>query len=237
MLEEILEFIVNNNIHIFCLQDTGNQSLSYYEFQKRNLIFTQNKFDPKDPSGRIATIFQKNIQLKLLPQEQNRIQVFQTPFPTMHCLNNMPNMGNTDFTQSIINLTKIQKNILLGDFNSVADPKFDKFSNYSLQSQTAHKNISILLREGLKDSFRKLHPDDRKYTRWGSRTTSSGDSIITLSRIDYILCSTQMQKKLKSCDILESNIFNSDHRIGTSSFETELYISPTAPRIPTIKKN
>ena len=64
------------------------------------------------------------------------------------------------------------------------------------------------------DTFRKLHPYEKKFTR-------SNDQI--KSRIDYIWTSKDLGQGLISCKITESDtITNSDHAIVSANIATEI---------------
>ena len=64
------------------------------------------------------------------------------------------------------------------------------------------------------DTFRKLHPISKKFTR---------SNEIVKSRIDYIWISNKLRKGLLQCNIIEAdNITNSDHSLVTAKLLTEI---------------
>jgi len=111
-----------------------------------------------------------------------------------------------------INKLKNKNIILAGDFNiahkeiDLARPKHNK--NNIMFTPEERERITKLHSLGFVDTYRKLHPQGKKYTWWpyfaNARTRNLG------WRIDYIFVTHQLIKKLKSAKIL-TKITGSDH--------------------------
>lgn len=102
--------------------------------------------------------------------------------------------------------------ILIGDFNiahkeiDLARPKENK--NNIMFTEGERKQIDKLLNLGFIDTFRKLNPEDKKYTWWpyfaNARQRNLG------WRIDYVFISKTLLPKLKNAFIL-TEVKGSDH--------------------------
>lgn len=102
--------------------------------------------------------------------------------------------------------------LVCGDFN-IARTALDvydeqavsQFAGYTLQERESFETAFM---SWLKDAFRELHPDTRKYTWWSyysrGRDNDQGE------RIDYWLASPQLMDKIKDVTIL-TDVFGSDH--------------------------
>jgi exodeoxyribonuclease-3 len=112
----------------------------------------------------------------------------------------------------IAELEKQKPVIICGDFNAahteidLARPK-DNENNAGFTKEE-RKGFDNYIKHGMIDTFRHLHPDERKYTWWTFRANARARNIGW--RIDYFLVSAKLAPKIKSADILD-NVTGSDH--------------------------
>jgi len=117
------------------------------------------------------------------------------------------------FAKYLKTLQGVKPIIVTGDFNvahRAIDLKNDK-SNYNKTSgytQVEIDGLDRILKTGLLDMFRSLHPEEVKYTFWSqrfnARKTNAG------WRIDYFLASKSLKDRITDCEI-HNDIFGSDH--------------------------
>ncbi len=102
--------------------------------------------------------------------------------------------------------------IVSGDLNVANEPIDLKnpSSNHHSAGFTDEERAKFkeLLAIGLRDAFRELHPEERKYSYWSyfrqARKTNAG------WRIDYFLVSEDLFGKVRNAEIL-NDVFGSDH--------------------------
>lgn len=113
---------------------------------------------------------------------------------------------------SYISTVKRKPIIVCGDLNcaltplDLANPKANEGNpGYSPQERG---KLQELLNSGFTDSFRHLHPEERKYSWWSYRANARARDIGW--RIDYFLVSDFAKDKITTADIL-TDIHGSDH--------------------------
>lgn len=122
------------------------------------------------------------------------------------------NLWDPAFLKHLQNLEKHKPVIVCGDFNAahteidLARPKDNEFNaGYTREER---QGITNIISAGFVDTFRKLHPNDKRYTWWSFRAAARERNIGW--RIDYFFISKSLAKNLKSAEIYE-NILGSDH--------------------------
>ena len=102
--------------------------------------------------------------------------------------------------------------IICGDLNVAATPldlaRPEANVNNPGYSPQEREKFSALLDAGFVDSFRHLHPDEKKYSWWSYRANAREKNIGW--RIDYFLTSDFAADAIKSADIL-TDVYGSDH--------------------------
>lgn len=102
--------------------------------------------------------------------------------------------------------------IICGDLNVAATPldlaRPEANVNNPGYSPQEREKFSALLGAGFVDSFRHLHPDEKKYSWWSYRANAREKNIGW--RIDYFLTSDFAADSIKSADIL-TDVYGSDH--------------------------
>ena len=117
------------------------------------------------------------------------------------------------FRQFIVRLNRRKPVIVCGDFNVAhqeidiarAKENYNKSAGYT---QAEIDGIQKLLDEGFTDTFRKLHPDEIKYTYWNNMFNSRARNVGW--RIDYFLVSNSLLPNVKSASIY-NEYMGSDH--------------------------
>ena len=109
-------------------------------------------------------------------------------------------------------LEKSKPVIMCGDFNA-AHTEIDL-----ARPETNHHNadftdeersgVTNIIKSGFIDTFRALHPDERRYTWWSHMANARARNIGW--RIDYFFISDALKENLKSAEIYE-NVTGSDH--------------------------
>ena len=101
-------------------------------------------------------------------------------------------------------MKKNTKIIILGDFNDIRNNDLDQ-SRIESKRSTKLPIISWLENSRMIDSFRYLHPHEKKFSRLNA---------LVNSRIDYIWVSKELGSGLIHSDIIEADtITGSDHSI------------------------
>ena len=116
------------------------------------------------------------------------------------------------FLKFIKDLEKHKPVVVCGDFNAahtaidLARPE-DNEQNAGYTKEE-RRGIENLINAGFIDTFRSLHPDERRYTWWTFRAGARARNIGW--RIDYFFISRTLLSNLKSAEIHESHL-GSDH--------------------------
>lgn len=116
------------------------------------------------------------------------------------------------FLKFLKDLEKQKPVVVCGDFNAahteidLARPD-DNTENAGF-TVAERQGIENLTNAGFLDTFRFMHPDERRYTWWTWRANARTRNIGW--RIDYFFISRSLEKNLKSAEIYE-NITGSDH--------------------------
>ena len=118
----------------------------------------------------------------------------------------------SDLRNYVSKLLKKKEVIITGDLNvahNEIDLKNPDSNHFSAGFTDEERNeFSKLLNLGFIDTFRYLHPEEKKYSYWSyrmnARKTNAG------WRIDYFLVSNNLKDKIKQSEIL-NDVFGSDH--------------------------
>lgn len=173
---------------------------------------------------RMTFLANKSCEENNIAVHEGRIQVAE--FPEFYLVNvYTPNskhdlsrlkLRETEWDPGFLGLLKeLEKTkpvITCGDFNAahteidLARPK-DNEQNAGYTPEE-RKGIDNLINAGFIDTFRALHPDEKRYTWWTWRANARARNIGW--RIDYFFISEALKKNLKSAEIYE-NIAGSDH--------------------------
>ena len=116
------------------------------------------------------------------------------------------------FLEYLKDLEKHKPVVVCGDFNAahteidLARPKDNEHNaGYTKEER---QGIENLIQAGFIDTFRALHPADRRYTWWTWRARARERNVGW--RIDYFFISKSLEKNLRSAEIHE-NVLGSDH--------------------------
>lgn len=117
-----------------------------------------------------------------------------------------------EFLKYLKTLEETKPVVVCGDFNAaheeidIARPKTNHHSAGFTDEE--RQGITNLLRAGLIDTFRFLHPDSVRYTWWSHWGQARANNVGW--RIDYFFISKVLKKKIRSAEIYE-NVMGSDH--------------------------
>ncbi|MDO4526797.1 MAG: exodeoxyribonuclease III [Candidatus Saccharibacteria bacterium] len=116
------------------------------------------------------------------------------------------------FLRFLQELEKTKPVVVCGDFNAahteidLARPEANR-QNAGFTDEE-RKGISNILEAGFVDTFRALHPEERRYTWWTWRANARARGIGW--RIDYFFISGSLKSRLKDAEIYD-NVVGSDH--------------------------
>lgn len=132
--------------------------------------------------------------------------------PDLSRLKLRENLWDPTFLKYLKDLEKTKPVVVCGDFNAahteidLARPKQnEKNAGYTKEER---QGIENLINAGFIDTFRTLHPNEKRYTWWSHWGHARENNVGW--RIDYFFVSKSLQKNLKSAEIYE-NITGSDH--------------------------
>jgi exodeoxyribonuclease-3 len=118
-----------------------------------------------------------------------------------------------DFQSYAVELQKSRPNLILcGDYNichepiDIHDPVRNAHSSGFLPEE--REWMTRFLSAGFTDSFRYLHPEERKYTWWSYRSNARANN--KGWRIDYCMVSNAMKERITGASIL-NDALHSDH--------------------------
>lgn len=109
-------------------------------------------------------------------------------------------------------LEKSKPVIMCGDFNAahteidLARPEANHHNAGFTDEERS--GVTNIIKSGFIDTFRALHPDERRYTWWSHMANARARNIGW--RIDYFFISDALKENLKSAEIYE-NVTGSDH--------------------------
>jgi exodeoxyribonuclease III len=215
----------------FCVQETkaqDNQVATALETLEGYHLYS-NSAEKKGYSG--VAIMCKNEPISATPNigieaHDNEGRVLTLEYPNFYLVNvYVPNSGNAlkrldyraewdrSFAAHLDKLGRKKDLIVTGDFNvahqaiDLARPKenYNKTSGYT---QTEIDGMDGILKTGLYDSFRMMHPETVKYTFWSTRFNARARN--TGWRIDYFLVCNGLKNKLTSATV-HDDVMGSDH--------------------------
>lgn len=227
----LLESLRNLNADIVCLQETKatvNQVKEVLQDLDHYQVYA-NEADRKGYSGTAILTKEKPINVTYdigIAEYDKEGRVITAEYLDFYLVNvYVPNSGaglvrldyRKRWDEALLNylqvLEKLKPVIFCGDLNVAHQPidiKNDK-ANYNKSAgytQTEIDGMDNYLDSGLVDSFRKLHPDEEKFSWWSFRANARARNIGW--RIDYVLLSKGLVPKLKEAYIL-NDVQGSDH--------------------------
>lgn len=228
------QFIENYNPDILCLQETkakqGQAEVDLKEYKeiwnsalrpgysgtavftkikplsisnsfKTDQDFADNFGDPLD-EGRVQTIEFENFYLVNIYTPNSK--------RALERLSLREKLWDPAIKKHLENLDKPV--VVCGDFNAahteidLARPRENR-KNAGFTDEE-RKGVENLLNAGFIDTFRALHPDQRRYTWWSHWGHARENNVGW--RIDYFFISKSLRKNLRSAEIYE-NVKGSDH--------------------------
>ncbi|MBI1305023.1 MAG: exodeoxyribonuclease III [Bacteroidetes bacterium] len=227
----LLDIINDFDADIFCIQETKAQDAQVDEAlsELKGYTIYRNSAVQKGYSG--TAILTKVEPLSVLPdisveEHDTEGRVLTLEYPGFYLTNvYVPNSGSElkrlDYRQTwdlafsdyLNELRKKKPVVVTGDFNvaheaiDLARPKenYNKTSGYT---QVEIDGMDLILSKGFVDSFRKLNPDEVKYTFWSTRFNARARN--TGWRIDYFLVSEDLFPKVLDSTI-HNDVMGSDH--------------------------
>ena len=212
----------------FCLQETKMQEgqldlpfmgyQSYWNYAEKKgysgtAIYTRHQpqsvrlgmgIDEHDHEGRIITLEYENFYLMTVyvPNSQDGLKRLEYRM-----------RWEDDFRNYVLSLDKNKPVIICGDLNvahqeiDLKNPKSNRH-NAGFTDEEREK-MTILLSNGLTDSFRYLYPEQKDIYSWWSYRFHAREKNAGW-RIDYFLVSDRLQKAITDAKIL-TDIHGSDH--------------------------
>ena len=158
------------------------------------------------------------------PAREGRVTTLELPefyLVTVYAPNSKPDLSRLDLRETkwdpafltyLKELEKTKPVVTCGDFNAahaeidLARP--DTNHHNAGFTDAERQGITNLLNAGFVDTFRALHPDEKRYTWWSHWGHARENNVGW--RIDYFFVSKSLRKNLISADIYESQL-GSDH--------------------------
>lgn len=168
-----------------------------------NTLFADEFGDPLT-EGRVLTVEFENFYLVdvYTPNSKNALER----------LSLREKKWDPEFLNYLKSLEKTKPVVVCGDFNAaheeidIARPKTNHHSAGFTDEE--RQGITNLLKAGLIDTFRFLHPNSVRYTWWSHWGQARANNVGW--RIDYFFISKALKNNLKSAEIYE-NVMGSDH--------------------------
>lgn len=116
------------------------------------------------------------------------------------------------FLKYLKSLEKVKPVVVCGNFNAaheeidIARPASNHHSAGFTDEE--RQGITNLIDAGFTDTFRKLHPDEVRYTWWSHWGQARANNVGW--RIDYFFVSSELMSRVKGAEIYES-VMGSDH--------------------------
>ena len=188
-------------------------------FTKTSPISVQNGF-PEDLE------IKYNWEEDLYGTPLNEGRVLTAEFPefflvTVYTPNSKPDLSRLKlrellwdpaFLAFLKDLEKTKPVVVCGDFNAAHTPidlarpkENERNAGYTIEER---QGIDNLINTGFIDTFRFLHPEEKRYTWWSHWGHARENNVGW--RIDYFFISESLKNNLKSAEIYE-NIIGSDH--------------------------
>jgi len=223
--------VTESGADIYCIQETKAQDDQVAEalLDLADYNIASNSAEKKGYSG-VATISKEapvSISVDIgVAEHDTEGRVLATEYEHFILVNvYVPNSGaglkrleyrgtwDEAFTKYLKKLRKSKPVIVTGDFNvahqaiDLARPKpnYNKTSGYT---QVEIDGMDGLLKVGLVDSFRSLHPDKVQYSFWSMRFGARAKNVGW--RIDYFLVDKALEGKIVAAEI-HDQIMGSDH--------------------------
>ena len=227
-----LEWINNLDFDAFCFQETKAQAHQVEEVffgtgMEKSIV--ANEAERKGYSGTAIISKSQVISTHLgINNEEHDTEgrVITNEFESFFLITvYTPNSGNglarlpyredwdKSFAAYVSGLMERKPVIICGDLNvchqeiDIARPKpnYNKSAGYT---QKEIDRLDHLLALGLEDSFRKLHPEEVKYSWWSYRAGAREKNIGW--RLDYFLVDKRLSDSIVSAEIL-TDVLGSDH--------------------------
>ena len=209
--QDVINYFGQTNASIICLQDTHwtESDESIVKFMWKGECFLNGK---SSNSRGVAILINSNFEYKIKSlkkdNEGNMIYLDMDIGDISLKLINLyaPNRDSPLFFEKIKDILETDGQmytIICGDLNLVLNPDLDcdKYKHIN-NPKSRQKLFEILEIFDLKDTFRQLHPNLRRYT-WRRKTP------LRQARLDYFLISNTMHDIVTQCSINPS--YRSDH--------------------------
>lgn len=227
----LIDIITDSCADFYCLQETKAQDDQVAEALSdlKGYHILSNSATKKGYSGVAILSKQEPINVYRdmgIEEHDDEGRVITAEYDNFYLTNvYVPNSGSglkrleyraewdTAFAAYLADLQKKKPVIVTGDFNVAhkgIDLKNDK-ANYNKTSgytQVEIDGLNGILNTGLVDTFRKLHPEEEKYSFWSTRFNARASNAGW--RIDYFLVSESLFPKVQDA-FIDNEIYGSDH--------------------------
>ncbi|WP_334093550.1 exodeoxyribonuclease III [Helicobacter typhlonius] len=223
-----MDFFREIDADVFCIQESKMyKEQADFSFEGYHNVW--NSAEKKGYSG--VVVLSKNEPLKVeydmgIAHHDKEGRIIRAEYPHFHLVNvYTPNAKRElerleyrmewedDFRAFVVNLSKSKPVVICGDLNvahkeiDLKNPKTNR-RNAGFTDEERGK-MSELLESGFVDTFRYLYPEREGAYSWWSYMGKARENN-TGWRIDYFLCSQNLQSHIKEASIYP-HIFGSDH--------------------------
>ena len=223
----LLDYIKQSDMDVLCLQETKCQpDQAVFELEGYHRYF--NSADKKGYSGTAILTKEEPISVTYdfgedVHRHEGRIITAEYPDFYLVCCytpNSQDELKRLSYRMEwedalreyLCELDKVKPVVYCGDLNvaheeiDLKNPKTNHF-NPGFTDEERGK-MTELLGCGFVDSFRRLYPDEVKYSWWSYRAASRERNIGW--RIDYFIVSERLMERVVKADI-RNDVFGSDH--------------------------
>ena len=222
-----LDYIKDSDMDVLCLQETKCQSdQAVFDLEGYHRYF--NSADKKGYSGTAVLTKEEPISVTYdfgedVHRHEGRIITAEYPEFYLVCCytpNSQDELKRLSYRMEwedalreyLCQLDKIKPVVYCGDLNvaheeiDLKNPKTNHF-NPGFTDEERGK-MTQLLNCGFADSFRRLYPDEVKYSWWSYRFHARENN--TGWRIDYFIVSERLMERVERVDI-RNDVYGSDH--------------------------
>ena len=223
----VVEQLIKHNVDICAIQDTG-PSTHPKSFLDHGYNIISRPPPANDKNGGLALVYKSSLTNAISPisesaqPKNSRVWILNCEYPKKHRIIIAYNKSrDTTTLQTILNLSSLDSDILLGDLNSFPSQHMDQVSSANKPAANT-RMISTLLDNGWTDSFRYINPSLKAYSRVGTyHNPITGIPFYTATRIDHILIRADWIPLVNAASIIEADECDSDHRLVLLNLRTD----------------
>ena len=219
---DVLDYLKNTKSNIVCLQDTHwltSEERNIRKIWDNPCYLNGIKSNARGVAILIKNNFEYSVQDKIIDQNGNMIVLditLSNEFSIRLINIYAPNDDNPEFFQHIdhlITTSNCDYSIICGDFNLTLNPDLDSKNYININNPRSRTSLLKSMNNlNLVDTFRHLHPLNKKYT-WSRKTPKK------YARLDYFISSGPL------LDLISDSKIKPGYRSDHSRIELKIVIN------------